>query len=195
LGAQLGKLREWVSDVAGGHVEAGTDQKPRPAPGGMQGSLGTGGISAEIDELAGEERAPGVQRSGRREGLGLGEKLLIGEQFAGIAAEDQLQRMAVLDAGQSVTGAPELICDRFHNFHARSDAKIAVVKGAAFSRACASVIDPRGSLRRLSSHVRHTSTVTRTTIDPATSRATTTIGHMFLYLSRGPHSPSAVPGQ
>lgn len=60
-----------------------------------------------------------MQRSGRREGLGLGEKLLIGEQFAGIAAEDQLQRMAVLDAGQSVTGAPELICDRFHNFHAR----------------------------------------------------------------------------
>ena len=49
----------------------------------------------------------------------------------------------------------------------RSDAKIAVVSGVAFSRACASVVERRGSLRRLYSHVRRSSAapVTRTIIN------------------------------
>jgi hypothetical protein len=83
----------------------------------------------------------------------------------------------------------------------RSDARIAVVNGAAFSRACASVMDSRGSLRRLCSHVRHSNTVTRTTINPAANKATATIGHMLPYLSRDPgfrlgHSrPVAAPAR
>ena len=42
---------------------------------------------------------------------------------------------------------------------------------------------------------RHSSTVTRTTINPAASRATATIGHMFPYLSRGSDSCSATAGR
>jgi len=104
---------------------------------------------------------------------------------------------AIAAAQQLLEPRAERVEERHHRpvRSRRSDGKIAVVKGAAFSRACASVMDPGGSLRRLSSHLRHTSTVTRTTITPATSRATATIGHIFLYLSRGPRSSSAIPGR
>lgn len=41
----LGELGERVVDVAGEDVKAERIRKPRPAPGGTHGSLGTGGIS------------------------------------------------------------------------------------------------------------------------------------------------------
>jgi glucose-6-phosphate 1-dehydrogenase len=71
------------------------------------------------------------------------------------------------------------------------DWRTAVVKGAAFSRACASVIDARGCLRPLINRVRDASTVTRTTIKPTTSKYTANIAYIFPYLSSGAHSSSA----
>ena len=66
----------------------------------------------------------------------------------------------------------------------RSETNIAVDKGAAFSRACASVTDPP-SRRRPITHTRRATTATSITINPATSSSTATIRHIFPYQSRG----------
>ena len=58
----------------------------------------------------------------------------------------------------------------------RPNARIAVVNGAAFSRACSSVIDA-ASARRPISHIRRASTATTTmTTNPITSSSTATVG-------------------
>ena len=59
----------------------------------------------------------------------------------------------------------------------RSEAMMAVLSGAAFARACASVIEPRGSSRRGVTHARRTSTTDTTMITTATSSSTTTVVH------------------
>ena len=64
----------------------------------------------------------------------------------------------------------------------RSETKIAVDKGAAFSRACASETGPP-SWRRPITHTRRARTNTSITVNPATSNSTATIGHMFPYES------------
>lgn len=54
---------------------------------------------------------------------------------------------------------------------------------------CASVMDPPPrTLRRLITHAKRASSATRTTINPATSNCTATIGYMLHYLATGPHS-------
>jgi hypothetical protein len=63
-----------------------------------------------------------------------------------------------------------------------SETKIAVDKGAAFSRACASVTGSP-SWRRPITHTRRARTATSITINPATSSSTATIGHIFPYQS------------
>lgn len=55
-------------------------------------------------------------------------------------------------------------------------------KGAAFSRACASVTGPP-SRRRPITHSRRARTTTSITINPATNSSTATIGHIFPYQS------------
>jgi hypothetical protein len=64
---------------------------------------------------------------------------------------------AIAAAQQLLEPRTERVEERHHRpvRSRRSDVKIAAVKGAAFSRACASVMDAGGSLRRLSSHIRH----------------------------------------
>ena len=76
----------------------------------------------------------------------------------------------------------------------RWDARIAVLSGAAFSRACASVIEPRSSPRRRLTHAWCTSTTDRTRITAATSSSTiTAVNHMSRELTNTPHpSPPAV---
>ena len=70
----------------------------------------------------------------------------------------------------------------------RSDARIAVLSGAAFSRACASVIEPRSSPRRRVTHAWRTSTTDTTRITAATSSSTTTVvNHMSRELTNTPH--------
>ena len=70
----------------------------------------------------------------------------------------------------------------------RSEAMMAVLSGAAFSRACASVIQPRGSPRRGVTHARRTSTTDRTMITAATSSSTTIVNHKSRELANTPHS-------
>ena len=84
---------------------------PRPAPAGTQGSLGTGGISTGRLSTARQAvtALQEVQRPGRGEGLRLSEKTLIGEQLTGVACEDELQAIAVLDPRQPQATTPELI--------------------------------------------------------------------------------------
>ena len=70
----------------------------------------------------------------------------------------------------------------------RSEAMMAVLNGAAFSRACASVIEPRSSPRRRVTHARCTSTMDRMMITAATSSSTTTVAnHMSQGLINTPH--------
>ena len=67
-----------------------------------------------------------------------------------------------------------------------SDARIAVVNGAAFLRACASVMGPPPPRWRIT-HAKRASAARRTTTtNPATSSSTASIGHMFPDLSSDP---------
>ena len=78
----------------------------------------------------------------------------------------------------------------------RSEAMMAVLNGAAFSRACASVIEPRSSPRRRVTHARCTSTMDRMMITAATSRSTTTVAnHMSQRLINTPHPSIPAAGR
>jgi hypothetical protein len=69
-----------------------------------------------------------------------------------------------------------------------SDARIALVNGAAFLRACASVMGPPPPRWRIT-HAKRASAATRTTTtNPATSSSTASIGHIFPDLSSDPAS-------
>ena len=73
-------------------------------------------------------------------------------------------------------------------FSRRPNARIAVVKGAAFSRACSSVIDAASS-RWPVSHIRRTSTATTTiTTNPITSSPTATVDLCSSSDQGSPHS-------
>jgi hypothetical protein len=98
--AQFGELREWVIDVAGADVKTRTDREAAARAGRDARKLRDRWDLGRQrgHELAGEKRAPGVQCPGRREGLGLGQKPLVAEHLACVAAEDQLHPLAVLDA-------------------------------------------------------------------------------------------------
>jgi hypothetical protein len=100
LGAQLTKLRKRVIDVTGADVKGRADHKAAARAGrnapklGHRGDLGR----QSNDDPPGQKRAPGVQGPGRREGLRLGENVLVGEQLAAVGAEDQLDTVGVLGA-------------------------------------------------------------------------------------------------
>ena len=103
-----------------------------------------------------------------------------------IVCGSALRRQAC--CGRGVAPGMRLSRDHERSRSRRSEARIAVVKGAAFSRACASLMDAPSS-RWPITHARRASAATRTTTNPATSISTASIGHMFLYQSSDPSAP------
>lgn len=120
LSTERSELREGIIDLAGHHVKPGAIDKPAADARRDAGKPGhRRDLDWEaVDYAAGRDRAPGVQRPGRGEGLRLSEKTLIGEQLTGVACEDELQAIAVLDPRQPQATTPELIWVRTEQFSA-----------------------------------------------------------------------------